>query len=299
MPSPELASLLEMLRAMPPLAGDTIDEWRASLEAATAVVPLPEDVRFEPVSAGGVAAEWARAPEAPEALDNRAIVYFHGGGYVTGSLQSHRLLVADLARACGLPVLSVDYRLAPEHPFPAAVEDAVAAYRFVRGAGIPPAGLAFAGDSAGGGLTVAALLALREAGEPLPAAGVCLSPWLDLGQSGASMDTKAAVDPMLSRTMLDVMARAYLGSTDARTPTASPLFADLAGLPPLLLQVGTAEVLLDDSTRFAERARAAGVDVTLEVWADMVHDWQAFAVALPEGREAIDKIAAFVRGALR
>jgi acetyl esterase/lipase len=295
MASVELATVIEMLRAMPPVGGDTIEEMRATMETATAVMPLPDDVRFEPADAGGVAAEWTSAPEAAA---GRAIVYFHGGGYVSGSVRTHRLLVADLARACGVRVLSVDYRLGPEHPFPAAVDDAVTAYGFLRQQGIPASRIAFGGDSAGGGLTVAALLALRDRGEPLPAAGVCISPWLDLSLSGRSMDTREAVDPMLNRTRLGVMARGYLGGTDPRTPLASPLFAELGGLPPLLVQVGTAEVLLDDSTRFAERARQTGVDVDLEVWDDMIHDWHAFALVLPEGRQALERIGAFVKDAL-
>ena len=262
MPSAEFASVLEMLRAMPPVAGDTIEEMRATMAASTGVMPIPDDVRFEPVDAAGVPAEWAIAPEAGS---EGVIVYFHGGGYVSGSVSTHRLLVADLSRACGAPVLSVDYRLGPEHPFPAAVEDAVRAYGFVRQRGTPPARIAFGGDSAGGGLTVAALVALRERGEPLPAGGFCISPWLDLSLSGPSMDTKEPVDPMLDRKRLGIMARGYLAGQDPRTPLASPLFADLAGLPPLLVHVGSAEVLLDDSTRFAERARQAGIDVELEV----------------------------------
>jgi len=296
MPSAELATVIDLLRAMPPVGGDTVEEMRATMEVSTSVMPLPDDVRFEPVDAAGVAAEWAIAPEASS---DRAIVYFHGGGYVSGSVRTHRLLVADLSRACGMPVLSVDYRLGPEHPFPAAVDDAVAAYGFVQQRGIPAARIAFGGDSAGGGLTVAALVALRDRGDALPAAGICISPWLDLSLSGASMDTKETVDPLLNRTRLGIMARGYLeGGTDPRTPLASPLFADLAGLPPLLVQVGTAEVLLDDSTRFAERARQAGVEIELEVWDDMIHDWHAFALVLPEGRQALERIGAFLKATL-
>jgi monoterpene epsilon-lactone hydrolase len=191
-------------------------------------------------------------------------------------------------------VLSVDYRLAPEHPHPAAVEDATAAYRFLLDTGISPGNLAIGGDSAGGGLTVACLIALRDAGLPLPAAGVCISPWVDLTQSGESMDSKADEDPMVSREALQVMANAYLGGGDPKEATASPLFADLAGLPPLLIQVGTAETLLDDATRLAERAKSQGVDVTLEAWEEMIHVWHAFAVLLPEGRQAIERIGEFL-----
>jgi acetyl esterase/lipase len=200
-----------------------------------------------------------------------------------------------VSRAAGARVLLIDYRLAPEHPFPAAVDDATRAYQFLLASGIQPARAAIAGDSAGGGLTVASLLALRDAGARLPAAGVCLSPWFDLTMSGGSIRSKAAVDPMVQGENLGRMAQAYLGTADAKLPLASPLFADLRGLPPLLVHVGTAEVLLDDSIRFAERARAADVDVTLDEWDDMVHVWHAFAAFLPEAREAMQRVGAFLR----
>jgi acetyl esterase/lipase len=189
----------------------------------------------------------------------------------------------------------VEYRLAPEHPFPAAVEDATAAYRWLLASGVRPAGIAIAGDSAGGGLTLATLVALRDAGDPLPAAAVCLSPWVDLEGIGDSMATKAAADPFVRKEMIQFMAQQYLGERSLRTPLAAPLYADLHGLPPLLIQVGTAETLLDDSTRIAERARAAGVSVTLDTWDNMIHVWQLFAPMLPEGQQAIERIGAFIR----
>jgi acetyl esterase/lipase len=192
-------------------------------------------------------------------------------------------------------VLLIDYRLAPEHPHPAAVEDSTRAYRWLLETGSNPKRMAIAGDSAGGGLTVATLVALRDAGVPLPAAAVCLSPWVDLEGIGESMTTKAAVDPMVQREPLLRMASMYLAGQDPRTPLAAPLYADLRGLPPLLIQVGTAETLLDDSVRLAERARAAGVQVTLEPWEDMIHVWQAFAAMLPEGQQAIERIGEFLR----
>jgi acetyl esterase/lipase len=204
-------------------------------------------------------------------------------------------MISRLSRTAAARALAIDYRLAPEHPFPAAVEDATAAYRWLLSGGVDPAGVVIAGDSAGGGLTVATLVALRDAGDPLPAAAVCLSPWVDMEGLGESMTAKADVDPMIQRGEILEMAQAYLGEADPRTPLAAPLYADLTGLSPMLIQVGTAEVLLDDSIRLAERARAAGVDVTLEPWDDMFHVWQAFALLLPEGQQAIDRIGEFVR----
>jgi monoterpene epsilon-lactone hydrolase len=292
MPSAQLQTLIDVLRTNSPLSGNTIAEMRASMEAATTLMALPPEVTYEPVNADGVPAEWTVASGATA---DRAIVYFHGGGYCVCSIKTHRLLVAAISQATGARVLSVDYRLAPEHAFPAAVEDGVTAYRFARRNGIEPGRIALAGDSAGGGLTVATLLALRDAGDALPAAGVCLSPWLDLTLSGASMTANGIADPLVHKDRLQQMADAYLAGADARSPTASPLFANVRGLPPLLIHVGTAERLLDDSTRFAERARAAGVHVELEVWDDMIHVWHAFAFVLPEGQRAIDRIGEYVR----
>jgi monoterpene epsilon-lactone hydrolase len=290
--SEELQVVLGMLRANPPISGGDIQEMRAGMDALTANAPLPEDVHFEAIDAGGVPAEWTVAEGAdPE----RAIVYFHGGGYVIGSIQSHRGLCAALSRASGARVLSTGYRLGPEHPHPAAVEDGIAAARFVREQGIAPERTAIAGDSAGGGLTAATLIALRDAGDPLPAAGVCISPWLDLTLSGDTMKTKAEVDPMVQKDVLQPMVDAYIGRGDPKAPTASPLFAELTGLPPLLIQVGSAETLLDDSLRFRERAAGAGIDVSLEVWDEMIHVWHAFEALLPEARQAIERIGEYLK----
>lgn len=289
MPSEALPKIVEMLRANP-LQGD-LAQMRANMERGAEATPLPGDVKFEPVRASGVAAEWAIAPGA---RDDRALVYVHGGGYTMGSVATHRALCARLSRLGRVRVLNVGYRLAPEHPYPAAIEDAVAAVRWVYAQGFAPSRVAIGGDSAGGGLTLATLLSLRDAGAPLPAAGVCISPWTDLSASGDSIRSKADVDPMVSEGPLREMAAAYLGGKDARSPLASPLFADLRGLPPLLVQVGDAELLLDDATRFASRARAAGVDVTLEVWEEMFHVWHAFAEILPEAAQACERIATWL-----
>ncbi len=292
MASPELEMVVTMMRAASPETALSIPEMRAGLEAMVASVPHDPEVRHEPTTAGGVPAEWQIAPNADA---GRTILYLHGGGYCVGSMNTHRDLASRLSRAAAARVLLIDYRLAPEHPHPAAVDDATAAYRWLLAHGATPARTVSAGDSAGGGLTVATLLALRDARVPLPAAGVCLSPWVDLEAIGESMTTKAAVDPMVQRDGLLGMAAAYLAGQNPRTPLASPLYADLSGLPPLLIQVGTAETLLDDATRLAERARKAGVTVTLEPWEDMIHVWQAFAMVLPEGQQAVERIGEFVR----
>lgn len=294
MASLELEAVIRMLRARPaPTEPLPWPERRRGFEAlATALFPVAADIRVEPTSAGGVPAEWVEAPEIDR---HRVLLYLHGGGYTSGSPATHRDLAGRLSRAAGVRVLNVDYRLAPEHPHPAAVEDATAAYRWLLDRGVDAAGAAVAGDSAGGGLTLATLVALRDEGAPLPAAAVGISPWVDLEGVGASMDTKADADPMVQREGLLEMARAYLGPHPPRTPLAAPLHADLRGLPPLLLHVGTAETLLDDAVRFAERAREAGVDVTLEAWDDMIHVWHIFAPMLPEGQQAIERVGAFLR----
>ena len=253
---------------------------------------LAGDFVHRPVDAGGVRAEWISAPDSH---DDRAMLYLHGGCYGSGSVESHRDLMSRLSLAAATRVLGLNYRLAPEHPFPAAVEDAAAAYRWLLDTGFEPARIAMVGDSAGGGLALATMIAARDAGLPLPSAVVCLSPWVDLGLTGTSMDAKAGDDPIVSREMLRGWVKLYLGDHNARSPLASPLYADLHGLPPLLIQVGASEVLLDDATRLAERASSAGVETTLEVWPDMIHVWHTFAAILPEARQAIARIGEFVR----
>jgi acetyl esterase/lipase len=292
MASEQLQMIIEVLRSRPVQEGLTFEEMRADFERMTSFFPVPADVRCEEVDAGGVPAEWIITPEATA---ERVILYLHGGGYTIGSVNTHRELISRLSRAAGAHALAINYRLAPEHPFPAAVEDATTAYRWLLQNGVEPARIVVAGDSAGGGLTVAALVALRDAGDPLPAAGVCLSPWVDLEGIGESMTAKADVDPILERDGLLEMAKAYLGDANPRTSLAAPLYADLAGLPPLLIQVGTAETLLDDSTRLAEHASSAGVDVVLESWEDMIHVWHFFASVLPEGQQALDRVGEFIR----
>lgn len=292
MSSQEIKLIRDFLAASPDTDKMTMEERRAYFNSLDQQFPTPEYVRIEPVVANGIRAEWVKAPGAS---DDRVILYLHGGGYVVGSPTSHRHLVAELGRATHSAALSIDYRLAPENPFPCAVTDAVSAYRGLIDSGVAPERVVIAGDSAGGGLTVATLVSLREQSVALPAAGVCISPWTDLTMTAESYATKAASDPMINRDQLSMMASAYLGGADARQPLASPLFADLRGLPPLLVQVGSDEVLLDDSLLLAERASEAGVATTLEVWDEMIHVWHFFHPMLKEGRDAIEHAAQFVR----
>ena len=294
MASPELDRAIAMFRAgkAETQAFTTVEEFRVWYEQFTAQFELPEDAVFEQVGAGGVSAEWISTPGVAE---DRVVMYLHGGGYMIGSMRTHRSPLSYLSRVSDARVLGLNYRLAPEHPFPAAVEDSVAAYRWLLAEGVSPRRIAIGGDSCGGGLTVATLVALKYFGDPLPAAGISHSGWTDLAHTGDTFETKAEEDPLIDKEMLEGMAAAYLGDRSRTTPLASPYYADLQGLPPLLVQVGTAEVLLDDSLRLADRAKEAGVDVTLEVWDDMPHVWQAFASFLPEAREALDHCGQFVQ----
>jgi acetyl esterase/lipase len=294
MRSEALEGIVTMLRSTAEQRGDTamtVEEWRAAYDGLGQLMPLAEGTEVTAVDAGGVAAEWVIAPEADR---GRTIVYFHGGGYCIGSVLGHRAMLSHLSAAASARVLSVGYRLAPEDPHPAALDDAVDGYRWTLASGADPARTVIGGDSAGGGLTVATLVALRDAGDPLPAAGVCLSPWVDLTQSGGTITTHAEVDPMVRAEDLSRWADAYRGARRGSDPAISPLFADLTGLPPLLIDVGTAEVLLDDARRLANRARGAGVEVTLTVAEDMLHVWHFFAGAVPEADEAVARVGAFI-----
>lgn len=268
-----------------------IERMRRDWDALFAA--LPAEAAIEPVSAGGVNAEWVVAPDARA---DRAVMYCHGGGYQVGSTRSHRELMAAISRVASARVLGIDYRLAPEHRFPAPLHDALAAHEWLLQQGVRT--IAFAGDSAGAHLVLCTLLALRDAGRPLPAAAVLLSAWTDLTASRESYATRADADPIHQRSMILALAQGAVGrDVDARD--ASPLFADLRGLPPLLMQVGDREVLLGDSTDFADRARAAGVSVQLEVWPRMIHVFQQFPHELAEARDARSSIGAFLRERLR
>ena len=256
---------------------------------------------IEPVMVGGIGAEWVSAEglKGQGARAGKCVLYFHGGGFQVGSPRSHRELMGCISANAACRVLGVDYRLAPGHRYPAALQDALASYQGLLALGFAPADIALAGDSAGAGLALSTLLSLRDAGNPLPAAAVLMSAWTDLTAAGESHDSRAKLDPIHQRAMLVAMARGYLGKEgDAKDPMASPLFADLHGLPPLLIQVGDRETVLSDSTMFADKARAAGVAVELEVYAGMIHVFQQFPAELVEARQALQSIGRFLKSHL-
>jgi acetyl esterase/lipase len=289
-PSAEFIRLRKALEhnRRPPGEVDVAD-FRAALERSA--FPVDEDVRVEPARLGGVAGAWLSPPCH---RDDRALLYLHGGGFVMGSPTTHGRLAGDVAIAAGAPAFVADYRLAPEHPFPAALDDALRAYRGLSDR-LGSAKIAVVGDSAGGGLAVATLLAIRDRGWPQPATAACLSPWLDLTLTTHDDQSLAALDPISSRHEMAQFAAMYLNGVDAETPLASPLFADFGGLPPLLVQVGSAELGLPETRLFIERARTAGVDATVEVWPDMVHVWHAFAARVPEAAAAVERVGSYIR----
>jgi acetyl esterase/lipase len=286
----EIGALRAKLASRP--RSDDYRQRRKDIDARGLQYGLKPDVTVEPVTANGVQAEWTSTPQADR---NAALLYLHGGGYVIGSLDSHRHLVAEAGRAVGSWALALDYRLAPEHPFPAAVDEAIAGYRFLLARDYPPGRIAIAGDSAGGGLVVSAMVAIRDAGLPPPACGWCISPWVDMEAAGETMTTRGAVDPMVQRAGILDMARLYLNGADPHSPLAAPIYADLTGLAPLLIQVGASETLLDDALRLAKTTGAADVRVDLQIWPEMVHVWHLFHPELKAGLRAIEEGGSFVR----
>jgi len=293
MPDADIDRIRALLLARP--RPPELAERRKRLDALSEQSPLPQDVRTQSVSANGVPAEWTTTQDADP---SRVMLYLHGGGYVSGSITSHRAMVAEAGRQAGCRTLALGYRLAPEHPFPAALRDALAGYQFLLSGGFDPSRIALAGDSAGGGLTIATMLTLRAANDRLPGCAWCISPWVDLEMTGASMTGKADIDPMIQQPYLRELAEAYLHGANPRDPMISPLHADLRGLPPLLIQCGSAETLLDDSVRLAGAAANADVAVTLEVYPDMIHVWHLFHQQLAAGRRALDAAGHFIRAAL-
>ncbi|MBZ9936790.1 alpha/beta hydrolase [Mesorhizobium sp. BR1-1-16] len=287
----EIAAIRAMLGAKPRPVGWR--ERRHRIEEVGAATPVASDIALEGVSIGGIEAEWSMAPGSDP---DRVLLFFHGGGYCSGSILSHRALVTEAGRAAGMRTLAVGYRLAPEHPFPAALDDAFAAWQFLLQAGISAEHIVPGGDSAGGGITLALLCRLRDAGGAMPACGWLISPWTDLTLSGETLASKDAVDPLIHRGYLAELRDAYLPEgIEPSDPRASPLFASLAGLPPLLIQVGSDETLLADATRLAAAAGAADVAVTLEIWPHMIHAWPLWNTRLEAGRASLAKAGSFMR----
>ena len=293
MARPQPDTIVQMLRSQPNRPENlTPEETRAGFETMTQMLQVKDDTKRETTSANGVPGAWITNDASSDAT---TIYYLHGGGYSIRSVNTHATMISQIARASTARAFAVDYRLAPEHPFPAALDDALAGYRWLLAQGIDAKSIVIGGDSAGGGLAAALLLAIRDEGEAMPAGAVLLSPWTDLTGSGESQKTRANLDPMIPAFEgVSPMALWYIGNGSGTDPLISPLFAELHGLPPILIHVGDHEVLLSDSTRFAEKAKAAGVDVTLKVWDEMIHVFQFFPM-LPEGQQAIAEIGEWVR----
>ena len=290
----EIDAIRRLLGSKPRPAGWA--ERRQRLNEVGSVWPVADDVTLDPVDIDGLAGEWSIVGDSDP---SRVLLFFHGGGYCSGSILSHRRMVTEAGRAGRLRTLAVNYRLAPEHPFPAAFEDALKAWRFLRSQGFGAEKIAVGGDSAGGGLTLALLQNLRDAGEDLPGCAWLVSPWTDLTMSGSTVETKDGVDPIIHKTYLEELAEAYVpAGLDRKDPRISALHANLRGLPPILIQVGSAETLLADSTRFAGVAGAADVAVTLEIWPHMIHAWPLWNAHLAPGRRALSQAGAFIHSRL-
>jgi len=268
-------------------------ERRQRLDDVGSVWPVADDVSLVPIDANGVPGEYSIVPGSDP---SRILIFFHGGGYCSGSILSHRRMVSEAGRAAGIRTLAIAYRLAPEYPFPAAYDDVLTAWRFLRSQGIAAARIAIGGDSAGAGLAVGLINKLRDAHEELPACAWLVSPWTDLAMSGSTLASNDAADPLIHKGYLNELADAYLpAEIDRKDPRVSPLYADLRILPPILIQVGSAETLLDDATRFAAVAGAADVPVTLEIWPHMIHAWHLWNAHLEPGRRALVSAGAFIR----
>ncbi|BBO81550.1 hypothetical protein DSCO28_21160 [Desulfosarcina ovata subsp. sediminis] len=270
----------------------SIDKARKDMEKMARFSKLPPHTQVEKVTLNGIPAEWVYANTARE---DRAILFLHGGGYNLCSPNTHREIGAHISKASGAKLLLIDYRLAPEHPFPAALEDALSAYRWLINQGLPGKSIAIAGDSAGGGLALSTAISIRDAGDPLPSSIACISPWTDLVFTGNSIKTNSEIDPLVDAPAGKVMAENYIGDNDPHNPGISPLYADLKGLPPLLIHVGTDELLLDDSKRVAKKAEDAGVNVTLKIYDKLWHVFHLNLKAMPEARAAVAEFAAFIK----
>ncbi|MHA2009457.1 MAG: alpha/beta hydrolase [Promethearchaeota archaeon] len=298
MVSEGLERILKMLRQQEEgITKKRVEEGRTRFDAIEAMVKVPEDVKIDDIEVNGVPAAFISTPGAAE---ESVVLYLHGGGYVLGSIKSHKEFGSRISRASNSRVLLLDYRRAPESPYPAALEDAVAAYKWlIENEGINPKNIIIGGESAGGGLTIATLLKLRDTGITLPAAAIVLSPFADLDITGETIRSKAKEDPLVNASDLFFDSSLYVGEDDPKNPYISPVYADLKGLPPMIIQVGSSEILLSDSIRIAEKAKTAGVDVILDIWEDMIHMFQLFASFAPEGQEAIEKLGKFIQKHLK
>jgi epsilon-lactone hydrolase len=291
LPQTEIDAIRALLGAKPRPVGWA--ERRRRLDEVGAAWPVADDVKLEAVDLDGVKGEWSIVPGADA---SRVLMFFHGGGYCSGSIASHRRMATEAGRAGGLRTLAVSYRLAPEHPFPAARDDALTAWRRLRAEGYPANRIAVGGDSAGANLTLSLVGELKRAGEDLPGCLWLVSPWTDLAMSGATLMSKSAVDPLIHKEYLEELAAAYAPAGMDRTdPRLSPLYADLKGLPPILIQVGSAETLLDDAVGLAAAAGEADVAVTLEIWPHMIHAWPLWNARLEPGRRALAHAGLFLR----
>jgi monoterpene epsilon-lactone hydrolase len=288
----EIDNVRALLSSKPRPVGWTARRER--LDAIGSVWPVANDVKLEDVDVSGLPGEWSIVPNSDASC---VLLFFHGGGYCSGSIVSHRRMVTEAGRAAAMRTLAVAYRLAPEHLFPAAYEDALTAWRFLRNdQRVPASQIAIGGDSAGAGLTIALIARLRDAPEELPACAWLVSPWTDLTLSGSTLETKAAIDPIIHKEYLNELVQAYLPAGVARSdPRVSPLYADLTGFPPLMIQIGSAETLLDDAVRFARAAGVADVAMTLEIWPHMIHAWHLWNAQLADGRRALARAGAFIR----
>ena len=294
MATSEIDNIRALLQSKPRPVGWA--ERRHRLDDIGSVWPVADDVKLETVDVSGVPGEWSIAPDSDF---SRVLMFFHGGGYCSGSIVSHRRMVTEAGRAAGMRTLAIAYRLAPEHPFPAAYDDALTAWHFLRNEGIPAERIAVGGDSAGAGLAMALIGRLRDGHEELPVCAWLVSPWTDLTMSGSTFASKDAVDPIIHKEYLYELVDAYLpAGMDRKDPRVSPLYADLTGFPPLLIQIGSAETLLDDATRLANVAGAADVPVTSEIWPHMIHAWPLWNAHLEPGRRALASAGAFIRAHL-
>ena len=275
---------------------NTVESLRKALDLMASFPKIAKDVKIEKVNINGIHAEWITTPNINK---NNVLLYFHGGAYIGGSIRNSREFCSRISRSTGVSVLNVDYRLAPEYPFPSALEDSINTYKWLLKTGFLPENIIFGGDSAGGGLVIATMVKLNETKIKLPTAAFCLSPWVDLALKGETMESKKDIDPFVTKEVLEMAVSCYLKDVDTLNPLASPLYANLEGLPPLFIQVGTSELLFDDSIRLAQQAKNVGNDVQLKIWEDMIHVFSLLGTNIPEVQDANEEIVEFIKQYLK